>query len=143
MNNQIIVNFQSLYDYENGINKHIYMKDPDEDIKKQRYPDEIVIPIKKIRIKYEHPIMRFPKIFTYETKNEIGFTMTELAKTLCDEYKKFCAHEKGMINDPAIDIDVRSLLDLPYGIWDYENLFLYEVRQKEGNLFLLGVDSIF
>jgi hypothetical protein len=140
----IIVNFQSLY-YENGnwgneddINIYINIEDPDEDIKKQRFPDEIVIPMNKIQIQYTYPLSNF-EIIEYETKNELGFTRTELAKKVCEGYQKIYNHEISARHDPAREDED----DSPYGIWGHciGDLMLYEVNQREGNIFGLGVDS--
>lgn len=141
---QIIVSFQSLWegvdwDDQDDINVYIDVADPDEDIKKQRYPDEIVIPMKKIKVKYTYPLTE-NVTFDYETKNEIGFTRAELAKKVCEGYQKIYAHEEGVINDPTIKEKDKIL---PYEIWGHciGDLLLYEVSQLEGNLFKLSVDS--
>lgn len=143
MNEKIIVTFQSLFgfhseetwDDKHSVCRSIHVESYSEDIKKQRYPDEIVIPMRKIRVKYTYPLTE-SVIFDYETKNELGFTRAELAKKVCEEYQKIYAHEIGVITDRAIDHKI-----LPYEIWGSLNdkLALQEVTQIEGNMFGLKV----
>jgi|SRR5579862_599811 len=149
MDTQIIVNFQSIFDGEDWVNEkdwdneddfiiYIDIENPDEYIEHQQYPDEIVIPMEKIKIEYTFPLSN-TKIFEYQTKNEAGFTRAELVKKVCKGYQKIYESEEMSLNDPAVgDKD-----NCPYGTWGYgiEDLVLYEVRQIEGNLFELEVDS--
>jgi hypothetical protein len=125
MNAQIIVKFQSTCDNSDKINSFVDIKYPDEDIKKQYYPHEIVIPMKKIKVKYTYPLCN-KWILEYETKNVFGFTRAELAKKVCEGYQKIYDYDKHH-ND--------------YNIYrDIEEIVLYEVKQTDENIFKLGVE---
>jgi hypothetical protein len=129
MNTRIIVKFQNRCDNEEDIcNIYIDVENPDEDIKNQQYPEEIVIPMKKIQIKYEYPLLK-SKIFEYEAKNEFGFTRAELAEKVCEGYQKIYNHEIGMPGDPAAK-DADSAIYEIQGV-NIRELLLYEVWQKK------------
>jgi hypothetical protein len=111
------ITFESPWEDINLINPYISIADPDYEIKAQIHPDEIVIPMKEIRIEYSYPLNK-PLIFFFESDNEIGFSRSELAQKICQKYQQI------------------------YEIWGYVigDLMLHTVTQVEGNLFKLSVD---
>jgi len=133
MNNKISVHFQSRYDDEgswddeDNVSPYISVSDPDLDIETQRFPDEIVIPMKTIKLKYTYPLDTVA-IFLYSTLNDNGFTRRELAKIVCEGYQT--------IYD---DDDSEGT----YGIWGHGigDLVLYEVSQIGKDVFEVKVDS--
>lgn len=128
---------------DDDISCYISIESPDADIKGQRYPDEIVIPMNEIRIQYTYPLTN-PAIMIFNSDKETGFTRAELVRKVCDGYKKIYDAENA-VGDPGYLTRFlnRAKSDGPYGIWGHYigDLVLHEVRQIEGNLFGLGVDS--
>ena len=145
------VEFQSRYSGKSNwdnvddddISCYISVESPEGDIKGQRYPDEIVIPMKEIRIQYTYPLSN-SVIMGFDADNGTGFTRAELARKVCDGYKRIYDAENA-VGDPGRIPGMlnRAKSDGPYGIWGHDigDLVLHEVRQINGNLFGLGVDS--
>jgi hypothetical protein len=90
-------------------------------------PDEIVIPMKEIRIEYDYPLTRSTVKFL-TADNESGFTRIELARKISYGYQEIYQSEQdpGMLNRAASD-----------EIW--RDLVLNRVKQIESNLFGLSV----
>ena len=145
----IVVEFESPSDYEednedNDPNPYIKISDPDEDIENQLKPDEIVIPMKKIRVVYDYPLTKAVE-FEFESDNYKGFTRAHLAKSISNGYKKIYKDEEKDVgktnNIPGIFNRKKS--NGRYGIWGHhiEDLVLRQVTQVKDNLFELVVDS--
>lgn len=94
---KIKVTFQSIaiygpdwelcWNYPKRIITYIYINAPENDIRIQLYPDEIVIPQKKICVKHHFPIKK-PVTIEYEASKHEGFTRAEIAKKVCEDYKR-------------------------------------------------------
>ena len=139
----ITVNFKS-YQAEDDSDEwsYIHVADPDHDIKNQVDPDEIVINMNKIYVRYTYPLTNHV-ILEFTADN--GFTRAELAKKVCAGYKQIYDEEEisgkpGYIRPGCLN---RATSHGPYGIWGHviDDLVLYEVVQIQDNLFELGVDS--
>ena len=113
-------------------------------IEGQRFPDEIVIPMNEIRVEYTYPLSKRTVMF-FNADNETGFTRAELARKVCEGYQKIYQIEEEAVGNPGNLPGMlnRATSEGPYGIWghDIQDLVLHTVRQIDGNLFGLGVDS--
>src|SRR5690606_11606424 len=110
----------------------------------QRNPDEIVIPMKEIQIVYEYPL-EDEVLKTFNSDKSEGFTRAHLARVISQGYHEIYDEEERVVGNPG---HVSGMLNRakstgPYGIWghDLEDLALYGVEQREGNIFDLLVDS--
>lgn len=141
--NPITVKFESRYDEtiawgRDNISSYIDIEDPTESIAKQRYPDEVVIPMLHIRIKYDYPL-EWPVILKYRTSNPRGFTRASLARVVCRGYKKiFCKDSVTSFDNISWWVGEPINGECNYCIGD---LGLRTVTQEEGDLFVLEVDS--
>lgn len=132
------------YDDDDNVSPYISVANPEDDIKGQLHPDEIVIPMKEIRIEYSYPLST-RAIFFYDADNGVGFTRAELARKVSEGYQRIYREEDEAVGNPGNIPGMlnRETSDGPYGIWGHGigDLALHTVRQIEGNLFGLGVDS--
>lgn len=102
-------------------------------------PDEIVIPLKEIKIKYTYPLSN-PVVFTYQSED--GFTRLMLINNICETYKNIYKLE----GDPGRAWEGsfnRGTSYGPYGIWghDIEDLSLDAMYQLNNGMFQLGISS--
>ena len=147
MTNKITVKFEKRYNNNNGwddednVSPYISVKNPEEDIKEQRFPNEIVIPMKKIRVTYNYPLSN--KV-TFKAAKE-GFSTAEVARKVCEDYHRIYKEEETAVGNPG---NIPGMLNRvsssgPYGIWGHDigDLLLRTVTQVDDNLFSLGVDS--
>lgn len=150
--NNINITFSSPYDHDDFDDDddvhtcpYINISDPDENIKNQEFPDEIVIPMKEIRIEYSYPLDD-PVVFTYNSDANTGFTRSELARKICEGYQRIYKEEDEAVgptgNVSSIMLN-RAQSAGPYGIWGHHisDLALHSVYQIENDLFGLVVDS--
>lgn len=142
------VKFEKRYDKnldwtKENTSPYIQISDYGSDIAAQRNPNEIVLPMKKIRVKYNYPLSR-TVIFEFTADGDC-FTRAELIRNICEGYVKIYKEEDdaghpGTVSKQCLN---RAQSHGPYGIWghDISDLVLHRVSQLEGNLFLLHVDS--
>ena len=121
---------------------YINIESPEDDILGQEFPDEIVIPFNEILIKYTYPLS---KSVVLGFKSDNGFTRAELARKICEGYHRIYNEEESAVGNPGNISGMlnRALSEGPYGIYGHDigDLLLYSVRQIDGNMFGLGVDS--
>lgn len=145
---KITVTFESKYDDSLGfdkdiINPYISLEYPDEDMSKQKNPDEIVILMNKIRILFDYPLEK-KIIYKYKSKNVNGFTRNELAGKISKTYKKIYKEEEDVKNPGHIEGMLnRKQSHGRHGIWGHDlgDLQLVRIIQVKGDLFELVVDS--
>ena len=140
MSNKIKVTFsQPDENFENG-NPYIHIANPNAaiDIRNQSNGNEIVIPMRKIKILFNYPLSK-EVILEYQTLRSQGFTRSELARCICRGYQNIYSEEQDTINN---SLNGSGSCE-QYGIWGHniDDLMLLGVEQKEGNLFALIVDS--
>ncbi len=146
----IVVKFESKYDEdkewtEDNTNPYIHLEDPEKDINNQRYPSEIVIPMKKIRIVYNYPLGH-EVIYEYIADKPNGFTRVGLASAVANGYQRIYQEEEEVVGDPGTVNEImlnRATSVGPHGIWGHYlgDLDLAQVRQLDNDLFELSVDS--
>ena len=135
----IVVTFLGRYDDTEGWDNHVNLRhsitfaDSDEQIEFLWMPNEIVIPMKKIRIKYNYPLLQ-EFIFNYETTNETGFTRAEIAHQIVDTYRAIINKSPHLLNTSEVDLTHTCAPN------HVRNLYLYSMEQVEGNLFKLTVE---
>lgn len=145
MASKIEVRFSSvtLDDGIRTISPYISLADPEDDIAAQKAPNELVIPLGTIRIRYDYPLEN-EVIHEYLADRDEGFTRAYLARIISDEYKKIYQEEEAAVGDPG---HVPGMLNRapsqgPYGIWGHDlgDLLLRTVEQsdEEKDLFELG-----
>ncbi len=149
MADNIIVTFERKYDLDKdwtdeNTSPYIHIADCSDDIENQRCPHEIVIPMTVIQVRFSYPLTNHV-IVEFETDNPLGFTRSELAQVICDEYNFIYEEEDAAVGDPGCIPETynREQPFGEYGIWGHciGDLMLCEVIQVEGSLFHLGVDS--
>lgn len=144
MANKIVVSFSHRYDdsidWEDdyNISPYITIESPEYDIAAQLFPDEVVIPMNKIKVYYDYPLS-IPATFEFKADQEAGFTRAELARKICRGYQKIYQEEDAAVGDPGH----RAQSEGPYGIFGHDigDLVLRTVKQIDVNLFSLEVDS--
>ncbi len=121
-----------------------YIRVADYDCDEQRYPDEVVIPMNVIQVRYEYPLT-YPVTIEFISDDAAGFTRATLIEMICDAYQDIYDEEDSDVGDPGyIDGTLnREQSSGRYGIWGHyiTDLLLWEVRQVDDNVFTLGVDS--
>jgi len=147
---RIMVKFQSHYEYEekwddpDNISPYISLAGPADDIGRQRFPNEIVIPMQNIRVLYNYPLSN-PVIYPFKADTPQGFTRAHLARKVADGYKRIFDEEEAAVGNPGhlAGMSNRASSSGLHGIWGHDlgNLMLHTVVQKEDDLFELGVDS--
>jgi hypothetical protein len=106
-------------------------------------PDEIVIPLKEIKIKYTYPLSN-PVVFTYQSED--GFTRLMLINNICETYKNIYKLEEEISDAPGRAWEGslnRGTSDGPYGIWghDIDDLSLDAMYQLNNGMFELSISS--
>lgn len=131
-------------DDDDDISCYINIESPEDDILGQQFPDEIVIPFNEILIKYMYPLSK-SVVLGFKSNNDIGFTRAELARKICDGYHQIYNEEESAVGNPG---NISGMLNRAsseghYGIYGHHigDLVLHSVRQIDGNMFGLGVDS--
>lgn len=138
-NRKIIITFLGRYDDTEGWDNHVNLRhsldfiDSKEQIEFLWRPDEIVIPMKRIRVKYNYPFIQ-EFIFNYEATNETGFTRTEIAHQIVDTYRAIINKSPDLLDTSQVD------LTHIYAENYLRNLYLYSMEQVEGDLFKLTVE---
>ena len=143
MEEHITVTFENPNDPDdnNVPSPYIYFGSINEDLAGQRNPNEIVIPMRNIRVVFSFPLSR-DVLVKFESSNPQGFTRNEIARKVYEQYSTFYREET---NDGEVEFEQRikgNPNNKPYGIWAHslEGLALCEVHQLEGDLFSVTVE---
>ena len=147
------VKFESRFDQDqpwtevterDNISPYISMDDFEKDIRAQRFPNALVIPIQKIRVLFKYPLQR-SVVFEFTSEKKNGFTRADLARKIGQAYHQIYQEEEAAVGNPG---HVPGMLNRknsngPYGIWGHDpgDLVLHQVIHQGGNLFTLGIDS--
>ena len=149
MSKKITVTFERKYDEakpwnKNNTSPYISVASPSRDIAAQRNPNDIVINMKEIKVKYTYPLTH-SEILTFNADNDTAFTRSELARKICEGYKFIYDTEHAAVSDPGHLPGMlnRKRSQGPYGIWGHDigDLDLHTVEQVNDNYFTLWVDS--
>jgi hypothetical protein len=121
----------------------ISIASPEQDFAKMENPDEIVIKEKKVTISFDYP---FDDSNFFSFENPKGFSRIDLARIVCEQYKKMYQEERETTEIPEGKIQGmlnRNKTNGKYGIFghDLEDLVLHSVIRDESGIYLLGVDS--
>lgn len=145
------ITFESRYepsddwdDSDCEISPYVSLAYPAEDIAGQRYPEEIVIKLKTIRVKYDYPLSH-EVILSFDADRPEGFTRAHLARKISEGYQQIYREEEEAVGNPGHipGMANRNRSNGPHGIWGHDlgDLLLHSVSHEGGDLFSLGVDS--
>ncbi len=114
----------------------INISDPDEDFEALVNPDEVVIPMKTIKIIYDYPLDDTSIFETYEADTSEGFTCLFLVKKIVEGYKQIYETEKEATGSSKIPSKGS------YGLYtEIDSLLLQSVKQMRNDVFVLGIDT--
>ena len=134
---------------EDNVSPYISLENPEEDIQGQRFPDEVVIPLPKIRVRYDYPL-ETETILSFDADTPAGFTRAHLARQIAAGYHRIYQEEEAVVGNPG---HIPGMMNRkrsrgPYGIWGHDlgDLVLAGATQvaasgKDSDLFELEVDS--
>jgi hypothetical protein len=135
MTDRIKVTFASLTIWDDGTvhkrpNPYIHLK-TGEGINSQFFPDEIVIPMKEIKIIFDFPL-NFPVTIEFISEDDKGFTRKELAENIRATYIRLWKDDFNDIMNGRLG---------RYSFWDNIDMELVEIKQIDFNLFCLKVET--
>lgn len=135
------IEFQiDLPEYPNEPSPYVHIANPDKDIRGMVNADERVI-TGQFRFIVDYPLSRAH----VETCEGEGFTRAEIARIVCETYKRLYKEEDGDERPGCIPgMYNRVATEGPHGIWGHyiEDLLLHSVKwDADAGLWYLGVDS--